>query len=251
MTNVTLTAIRDLFQLGNIEKATQELLDFSKVHSSRFTNEILGQIASLKQTLADERKGVASPETIKMQKNRITYALLDLVDAMEDEFASAGKGKPIKKSSGKDKDIIFEGSVGQVIIQQSKRGDNVVEKKEKVIEIGANAQVSAPVVIADSIENSFNALAKSNINDETKALLEQLLKAINEINKQVTPENAESAESMARDVENLVKEATSAKPRRKWYEVSVDGLKQAATNIGEVATPVIEILGKLSPLLLG
>jgi len=189
--------------------------------------------------------------TLKIQKNRITYALLELVDEIDEELSSKEIPSASKKSQNQEKDVVFEGPVGQVIIQQTSSGENIAEKKEKVVELGDNAQISAPIVIADSIENSFNALAKSNLNDETKKLLEQLLKTINEINKQAKPENTETAESMARDVESLIKEATSAKPRRKWYEVSIEGLKQAAVNIGEVATPVLEIVGKLSPLLLG
>lgn len=246
-----LSEIKEKIQGGELEKAGQELLGFAKANSSRFDNEIIAQLAGLKQVFVEERKGIANPEAAKLQKNRITFALLELIDEIEAEFSPKGAAKTSKKSEEKNKGFVFEGPIGQVIIQQSKSGGNVVEKKEKVIEIGANTQISAPIIIADSIENSFNALAKSNINDETKVLLEQLLKAVNEINKRAVPEKVESAESMARDAESLVKEATSAKPRRKWFEVSIEGLKQAAINLGEVATPVIELLGKLSPLLLG
>ena len=246
-----LSQIKIDIQRGDLQNAGQELLEFTQNQSSRFQNEIIGQLASLNQVLADERKGVTNPETLKIQKNRITYALLELVDEIDEELSSKEIPSASKKSQNQEKDVVFEGPVGQVIIQQTSSGENIAEKKEKVVELGDSAQISAPIVIADSIENSFNALAKSNLNDETKKLLEQLLKTINEINKQAKPENTETAESMARDVESLIKEATSAKPRRKWYEVSIEGLKQAAVNIGEVATPVLEIVGKLSPLLLG
>jgi hypothetical protein len=55
---------------------------------------------------------------------------------------------------------------------------------------------------------------------------------------------------MARDAEALLKEATSSQPRRRWYEVSLEGLKEAAKNIGEIADPVLGIVQKLMPLLL-
>jgi hypothetical protein len=114
--------------------------------------------------------------------------------------------------------------VDKLVIPQSERSTVVMEqevRKEKVIEIGANASVSAPVVIADSIENSFNALAESGVEDNVKTMLEELLKAVNQVNKEVPPEQEEAAEEMARDAETLVKEATSSNPRRKWYEVSI------------------------------
>jgi restriction endonuclease Mrr len=212
---------------------------------------VMGQQANLKQVLTDERKGIISSETIRLNKNRIVYALLELLDEIDDELTSKGAAKSSKASPEIAKGFHFDGPINHLVIQQSSSGDNVVEKKEKVVEIGKDVQISAPITIADNIENSFNTLAKSSLNDEIKALLEQLLKAINEINKQAAPEHAEVAESMAREAEDLVKEATSAKPRRRWYEVSIEGLKQAATNIGEVATPVLEIVGKLTPLLSG
>jgi uncharacterized protein (DUF885 family) len=246
---LNLPAIKTLIQSGDLENAAQQLLTFAQTHSSRFTNEALGHLARLKQIVSDERKGVVSAETTRMSKNQLTFALLDLIDEMEEE-ARGKAGASSAVGRGKKKDIVFEGAVGQVIIQQSHKGDNIVEKKEKVIEIGANAHISAPVVIADRIENSFNALAESKVDQDVKALLEQLLKAVNEVNKSAAAGQAQMAQEMARDAETLVKEAASSSPRRKWYEVSIEGLKQAAINIGEVAAPVVGILAKLAPLLL-
>ena len=249
----SLPAIKTILQNGDLENAAQQLLGFAQAHGSRFANEIIGHLARWKQIVSDERKGVVSAETTRMGKNQVTYALLDLIDAMEDEVR--GKAvKPRKPSApstqarGANGAIVIGGHAEQVIIVQ---GDhNVVTRKEKVIEIGANASISAPVVTADQLENSFNALAESQVNENVRALLGQLLKAVNDINKSAGAGQAETAQGMARDTETLVKEATSPKPRRKWYEVSIEGLKQAAINIGEVAAPVVDILAKLAPLLL-
>jgi small GTP-binding protein len=123
-------------------------------------------------------------------------------------------------------------------------------KQEKVIRIGDNSTISAPIVIADTIEHSFNTLTESTVDDDLKQLLDQLLKEINEVSKVVPKDKTNEVEAMARDAESLVKEATSSKPRQRWYDVSIDGLKQAAINIGEIAEPVLEIVKKLVPLLL-
>ena len=82
-------------------------------------------------------------------------------------------------------------------------------------------------------------------------MLENLLKAVNQVNKKLPPEQEEAAEEMARDAETLVKEATSSNPRRKWYEINIEGLEQAAINIGRVAEPVLGIVGQLRKALLG
>jgi hypothetical protein len=119
--------------------------------------------------------------------------------------------------------------------------------QERVINLGHNNTINAPVIIADRIENSFNALAGSNTGAEVKQLLEQLIRDVTEASKAAP---SEAAEEMARDVETLTKEVTSSKPRRRWYEISIEGLKQAAVNIGEVGQPILETVGKLLPLLI-
>ena len=121
--------------------------------------------------------------------------------------------------------------------------------QEKVINIGDNNTITAPITIADSIQNSFNELKEANIEQDIEKLLEQLVTAVNDVNKNVKKEESDKAEAMARDVETLVKEATSENPRQAWYEITMNGLKEAAQSIGEIANPVLDVLTKLSPLL--
>jgi len=179
-----------------------------------------------------------------------SYEMVDVWGLIDEVI---GKKEFLEQEKRKGGDFYFKGPIEKVVVQQAERGISIMEgdvKQEKVIKIGQGAQISAPIVIAETIENSFNTLAKSKVDDNTRTLLEQLLKAVNEINKKVSQDKADQAETMARDVEALVKEATSSKPRRKWYEVTLDGLKQTATTIGEIAGPVLDIVTKLRPLLL-
>ncbi|NEN91406.1 MAG: hypothetical protein F6K48_21865 [Okeania sp. SIO3H1] len=245
--------IKNSIQDGDLEGASQQMLELTSKYSSRFYNEVLGHKAKLKQILTEERKGIVSSETIRIEKNRLISALLELTDEIEKELQTKDDNTLSEPSNEKSREIIFESPVSQVIIQQSDKGDNILEKtmkKEKVIEIGGNAEISAPVVIADSIENSFNTLAEAKVDDDIKNLLDQLLKTINEVNKKATPEQTETAKTMAQDAETLVKESTRTQPRRQWYEISLEGLKDAAISMGEVAVPVLNLVDKISPLLL-
>jgi hypothetical protein len=245
-----LAEIRRSIQNGDLSGACEQLLLFAQEHSPRFSNEVIGQQSNLKQILAEERKGVVNAETTRLNKSRITYALLELIDEIKEGLRSSTPGDSLSPSPESTQGFHIQGTIHQLVIQQGS-GNNVVENKEKVIEIGPDATISAPIVIADSLENSFQAVARSNLDDETKKLLQQLLTAINEVNKNAAPKQVETAKSMVREAVDLINEATGPKPRRKWYEVSIEGLKQAAANIGEVAMPVLEIVGKLTPLLLG
>ncbi len=60
---------------------------------------------------------------------------------------------------------------------------------------------------------------------------------------------AEQAEETRAALEHLQKELQKPKPSRKWYRVSLEGLIQAAENVGKVGAPVIELAGKLLKLL--
>lgn len=148
--------------------------------------------------------------------------------------------------------ILFEGEIGQVVIQYTQEGGNIVNNKQKSISfdgVGGNISISAPITIADNIENSFNQLAKADMKDDIKSLLEELLVKISEVNKIVSLENSEVAQEMARSAEDLVREATSEKPRKKWYELSIEGLKEAAESIGSIADPVLSVVGKIAMIL--
>lgn len=175
----------------------------------------------------------------------VSYEEVDVLRLIDDVI-DQGVLKRERDKSGVS--IVVQGDVHGMDIQKYEREVKIM--KERVIEIGNGAHVSAPIVIADSIQNSFNTLAESDVSPEIKALLNDLLKAVNEVNKAVPPEEAKSAETMARDTETLIKEATSPEPRRKWHKISLDDIKKAAKDIGEIANPVLDIVGKLLPLLL-
>ncbi len=196
---------------------------------------------SLKKRVSDQKFKVECDKS---------YEMVDVLGLIDDVI---GKKEFLEQEKRKGGDFYFEGPVEKVVVQQTERGPNTMEgdtKQEKVINVGDGATILAPLVIAETIQDSFNTLAKSKTDDNVKTLLDELLKAVTEVNKKASEDKAAEAETMARDVEALVKEATSTKPRRKWYQVCLDDLKQVATSVGEIATPVVEIVSKLSPLLL-
>jgi hypothetical protein len=130
---------------------------------------------------------------------------------------------------------LYVNSVGMMVMEQ------------KTIKIGAGATVNAPVVMADRIENSFNTLAAAKIDENVKTLMGELLKQVAEAGNAMPKE---AADELARDAETLTKEVASAAPRRKWYEFSIENIKQAAIAVGEVGGPILKTAGKLLPLLI-
>jgi GTPase SAR1 family protein len=172
----------------------------------------------------------------------------------EREPEDQGRMRDRKKRA--DRDDLDEGihiENSKVVIKTGlniERVDKMTQEKTinkgKTINIGNGSTINAPLVVADQIENSFNTVAESDIKGELKELLHKLINEVNEAAKAV-PE--ETAESMARDVESLSKELVSSKPRRKWYEMSIEGLKEAAGAVGEVGKPILKTVSTLLPML--
>lgn len=122
-------------------------------------------------------------------------------------------------------------------------GKQIVEKS---ISIGNGNTISAPIVVAETIKNSFTALEHTQINSEVKLLIQTLLEQITEVAK-VSPDKEASV--LADNAEALAKEVARSKPRREWYELSIKGLIEASKALGAIGKPIIETVAKLLPVL--
>jgi hypothetical protein len=111
------------------------------------------------------------------------------------------------------------------------------------INFGDDTVISGNPVIAGSINDSVVRIQESSAPDELKSLLMALQKETAAVAGQVP---AEKGEELAKNVEALTREATSAKPSRKWYELSAEGIKEAVKTVGEVATPILSIVTQLA-----
>lgn len=110
----------------------------------------------------------------------------------------------------------------------------------------------AIVNIAEYLANVTNTVTQ-NVNtstqsEEVKSLVALLAAKVKDASAHI---DAEKTEELGRNLEALSKEMARPKPSRKWYEVSLSGLKEAAEAVGQVGKPILEVLAKLSPLVLG
>ena len=93
-----------------------------------------------------------------------------------------------------------------------------------------------------------NNLENSSSTDEVKALIKQLTDQITAISSQV--DDTKQIERMGKNIKKLSEEIAEPEPDRKWYELSIEGLKEAAVAVGEIGIPIIETLKKLGEILL-
>jgi hypothetical protein len=101
-------------------------------------------------------------------------------------------------------------------------------------------------VVSRLIADSFNKIKSASISDELRNALQNLATAVNAMTIEMSNE---SAEQVARDLETLTAEAISKSPRPQWYQLSVDGLKKAAKDVGEIGLPVLKLAAAVLNLL--
>lgn len=121
-----------------------------------------------------------------------------------------------------------------------------VEKMENKKITIANSTVSAPIVIAETVQESFNVPKNAKTDQGLKELLDRLLKAVAEAGAKSPGEAAEYA---ARDAKHLVEEATATKARPDEALRFAQRVKEWATTIGEVGKPIVQLVGSVLPLL--
>ena len=102
------------------------------------------------------------------------------------------------------------------------------------------------LVVAGLISGSFNKSQGSTVPDEIKTKLAELTRLVETVCKSLP---AEVAKDVAKDLDILVGEAVKKEPRRKWYELSAEGLKEAAQKVGEIGKPILGLLKEISGFL--
>jgi hypothetical protein len=116
------------------------------------------------------------------------------------------------------------------------------------VTLGDGTTIHGDFVVANSIKESFNKASSADIPDNLKTLLKELAVATGKMSEAL-PED--KAKQVSRDLETLTAEATSKAPRRQWWQLSLEGIKDAAIAVGTIGMPVLEVASKIVPLLTG
>lgn len=147
----------------------------------------------------------------------------------------------IEKLNFFQEQTVFENIEGDKVMKDKRINDNHIE-----VLVGDNAKIDGNFVVANSIKDSFNKIDSSDISNDLKELLKELSIAVNQMIEKLSEEESNEIKD---DLDMLIEQSTQEKPKRKWWSVSVDGLTKAAENIGKVGQPVLDLLGKLLPII--
>ena len=172
-------------------------------------------------------------EAIGCEEDECQEAFIELIDeGLAEDYLKSANTLRIS--------IIRLTSVGRKAVRNNfiRQTGGVTMMEDNRIEVtlgDGNVFHNSNLVVAKKIEDSFNKAASAEVSDELKDLLKELAVAVGKMSEDLSPEESEQ---VARDLETLTAEATSNKPRQKWWQLSVEGLEQAAKNVGKVGVPV-------------
>ncbi len=131
------------------------------------------------------------------------------------------------------------------IFKANREGDTYVD--QKIIHLGDGATVSAPLIIADTIERTSINVSHSRADGNAKELLQQLLREVTDVGKAPGVDVLE-AQAMARDVETAAGEITSSAPRPQKVRRTLKEISETAHAIGAAAKPITETVRALLQL---
>ncbi len=110
----------------------------------------------------------------------------------------------------------------------------------------SDATINAPITIAENIQDSFNTIKDAGVDEELESLMLELLTQIAALGER---DCITQVEEISEDAKRLSEELARDNPRRRYWEISIEGIQNAAKAIGEIGVPIFETTTKLLPLL--
>lgn len=101
------------------------------------------------------------------------------------------------------------------------------------------------LIVAEMIQDSFNRANEAS-NSDIKEKLQTLCQQVEEMSKGLPKD---IAVEISNDLSTFVNEVAKDQPRKKWYELSADGLVEAAKTCAGMASPVINTVKEILALL--
>ena len=83
--NEQLINVKNIIYQGDLGNSISQLIKLTQKYSSHFHEDVVLQSAKFEQVKADERQGIHSSREIKRKKKRIEFALLELIDVIDEE----------------------------------------------------------------------------------------------------------------------------------------------------------------------
>lgn len=218
-------------------RASPEMLraaDGAFAQLSTADGDLFQQMEELGQALTNESKLIAN------------LLLAGQLDAARQRIAEAwSRLDPIEQQLQGARNALQNIQIRLGYVEGTHTRGGTVEVSIQRVNIGGDV-VNSPIVVAHTIEGSWNTVERSPASTELKTLLADLHKAVSTLAESLDPDDAELA---ARDLEDLTREAISSEPRPAWWQRAAQGLVNAAKKTAEVGIPVVDLVAKITALI--
>jgi len=218
-----------------------------------------------------ELKGLRVDERVPVDKTGVTVSYRDLLkreDRGEVEFYPEnldylvyvqelldGIESPADRKARRDKDAEFKRV--EIVVQPGGYLNIEGDPMEKISggkytqKITGGTFNQCAVASQQTLENCFSTIQQV-LNPELKAKLEELTThAGGLLAKLEAKQDNNLAAETRENLETLVKEAAKSEPRRKWFDLSSEGLIEAAKTVKEISGPIISVVTSLGKMLFG
>ena len=229
-----------LFRIQIVEELLAQMLPMlNKVSSNAFFVQ-QGRFDGIRPTRQQLEKWIMQYRAIL--PNEVTKELSELAHRLNDWIMSNGSSAtPHNFATDEQKSFpsltraleTYQKQLYQELSEIRPEGTKVTI--DQSITVGTRLQ---NVNISGNIQEAFNttvSYGESQPDSELSARLEELCALVNQMVGQL-PEK--KAEEVSRDLKILVTEATSNQPRKKWYEMSAEGILDAAKACASMMQPV-------------
>jgi hypothetical protein len=198
---------------------------------------------------------------------------------------SVGGAIIIQSPNAQQSRTVVKASEGSTVNIDRSRKDDHSTHISSSIQNSPGAVANVGQTLSNLTTNVRNTIARSGQSDEVKALIQQLAEQIAAVGRagaagaaaapggpgagQVAAGGAAAGSEagtgegagalaaresavvgeLASDCQTLAEELAKPKPRRKWWELSLEGVKEAAQALGEVGVPIVKTAMKLAALL--
>lgn len=183
-------------------------------------------------------------------------AILNAFDAVEKSACPAARENLVVRYEGARRQVWKKIEDYQIrratprLVQETtiKDGGIYVAKSISVKQFGNGNIANTAEYMVGVVNNVSNNVQQSSAPEEVKELVKTLAEQVAALEPKV--DNSDLIRQMGSDVQTLSKEMAQPEPRRAWYELTLNGLKEAAETVGGIAGPVLETVKKLAELLL-
>ena len=197
----------------------------------------------------DHIKLINRDEWAGMNQSEITAAF----DATQSVVRPASQAQLISR---------YEGSRRQVWkkiqkFQEERRATRLVQSittqggdifVEKQINVSGTGNIVNVAEYMSNVTNTVNNnLAQSKEDTEVRDLIAELNRQVVSVAPNADPSQIQK---MGKNLERLSDEAANDEPDKRWYDLSLKGIKEAAEAVGEIAGPILKTVSKLVALLL-